>query len=62
MTGSLTLCLVGDVMLGRGIDQVLPYPGDPHLHEPYVASAREYVALAERAHGDILKPVAFSYV
>jgi poly-gamma-glutamate capsule biosynthesis protein CapA/YwtB (metallophosphatase superfamily) len=62
MSDSLTLCLVGDVMLGRGVDQILPHPGDPRLHEEYVASAREYVALAERANGEIPKPVAFSYV
>ena len=49
-------------MLGRGIDQILPHPGGPRLHEEYVASAKEYVALAERANGEIPKPVAFSYV
>ena len=62
MSESITLCLVGDVMPGRGIDQVLPHPGDPHLHERYVASAEEYVALAERANGAIPKPVPFPYV
>jgi poly-gamma-glutamate capsule biosynthesis protein CapA/YwtB (metallophosphatase superfamily) len=29
VVGSLTLWLAGDVMLGRGIDQILPHPGDP---------------------------------
>jgi hypothetical protein len=29
----LTLFLGGNVMSGRGIDQILPYPGDPRLHE-----------------------------
>jgi poly-gamma-glutamate capsule biosynthesis protein CapA/YwtB (metallophosphatase superfamily) len=62
LTESITLCVVGDVMLGRGIDQVLPHPGDPRLREGYVASAEEYVALAERANGAIPKPVPFSYV
>jgi poly-gamma-glutamate capsule biosynthesis protein CapA/YwtB (metallophosphatase superfamily) len=62
MTDSLTLCLVGDVMLGRGVDQILPYPGDPQLYERYVASAKEYVAFAERANGEIPKPAVFSYV
>ena len=33
---AITLFLCGDVMTGRGIDQVLPHPGDPRLHEPYV--------------------------
>ena len=42
----LRLCLCGDVMTGRGIDQVLPNPGNPRLHEP---SSRELVQMmAER--------------
>jgi poly-gamma-glutamate capsule biosynthesis protein CapA/YwtB (metallophosphatase superfamily) len=49
-------------MTGRGIDQVLPHPSDPALHEPYVQSALEYVELAERVHGPIPKPAAFSYI
>jgi poly-gamma-glutamate capsule biosynthesis protein CapA/YwtB (metallophosphatase superfamily) len=57
-----TLFLTGDVMTGRGIDQVLPMPSDPQLHESYVTDAREYVALAERAHGAIPAPVGFDYV
>ena len=28
----ITLFLCGDVMTGRGIDQVLPHPGRPRLH------------------------------
>ena len=31
---SIRLFLCGDVMTGRGIDQVLPHPNDPTLHEP----------------------------
>ncbi len=58
----LTLFLCGDVMLGRGIDQILPYPCDPALHESYVQSACGYVDLAERANGPITKPVDLSYV
>jgi hypothetical protein len=30
---TITLFLCGDVMPGRGIDQILPHPGDPRLHE-----------------------------
>lgn len=56
------LVLGGDVMTGRGIDQILPHPGDPRLHEPYARSAVEYVELAERAHGPIPGPVDFAYV
>src|SRR5262249_53390258 len=48
---SVTLFLCGDVMTGRGVDQVLPHPGSPVLHEPYIRDAREYVKLAERANG-----------
>jgi poly-gamma-glutamate capsule biosynthesis protein CapA/YwtB (metallophosphatase superfamily) len=57
-----TLFLCGDVMLGRGIDQVLPHPGDPDLHEPYVRSATTYVELAEKAHGPIPRAVDYAYV
>ncbi|TIP70413.1 MAG: poly-gamma-glutamate biosynthesis protein, partial [Mesorhizobium sp.] len=42
------LFLCGDVMLGRGIDQILASPGDPHLSERLVKSATTYVELAER--------------
>lgn len=59
---TVTLCLTGDVMTGRGIDQILPYPGDPRLHEPYVDDAREYVGLAQRRSGPIARPAEFSYI
>ena len=61
-TPPVTLFLCGDVMTGRGIDQILPQPSAPHLHEPYVRSALEYVRLAERASGPIARPVDFAYV
>jgi poly-gamma-glutamate capsule biosynthesis protein CapA/YwtB (metallophosphatase superfamily) len=57
-----TLFLCGDVMLGRGIDQILPHPGDPRLYESYVKSAATYVDLAERLNGPIPKPVDYEYV
>jgi poly-gamma-glutamate capsule biosynthesis protein CapA/YwtB (metallophosphatase superfamily) len=56
------LFLCGDVMTGRGIDQVLPHPGDPVLYESYMSSAAGYVELAEDAHGPIARPVEFSYI
>ena len=31
---TISLFLCGDVMTGRGIDQVLPYPVRPVLYEP----------------------------
>lgn len=61
-SGLITLFLCGDVMTGRGIDQVLPHPGDPRLYEPYLSSARQYVELAQRANGPIPKPVDFAYI
>jgi poly-gamma-glutamate synthesis protein (capsule biosynthesis protein) len=56
------LFLCGDVMLGRGVDQVLQWPCDPALHEDYVNSAHEYVAMAERAHGSIPRGAPGYYV
>lgn len=61
-SGLITLFLCGDVMTGRGIDQVLPHPGDPILFEPFMDSALGYVDLAERANGPIPKPVDYSYI
>jgi len=58
----ITLFLCGDVMTGRGIDQVLQHPSDPRLHEPYVRNAKKYVALAEAANGAIPQPVDFPYI
>jgi poly-gamma-glutamate capsule biosynthesis protein CapA/YwtB (metallophosphatase superfamily) len=57
----VTLFLCGDVMLGRGVDQILPHPGDPTLREPAVRDARDYVALAEDVNGAIPRPVDFSW-
>lgn len=59
---TLRLFLCGDVMLGRGIDQILPQPCDPALHEDYIQSALEYVQLAEVANGSVKRPVAPAYV
>ena len=35
----VTIFLGGDVMTGRGIDQVLPHPSSPEIHESYVKDA-----------------------
>jgi poly-gamma-glutamate synthesis protein (capsule biosynthesis protein) len=59
---AIRIFLCGDVMLGRGIDQVLPHPCDPELHESYVGSALDYVRLAEHANGPISSPVDLAYV
>ena len=56
MGSDLLLVLAGDVMTGRGIDQILPVPGSPRLHEEYVVDARSYVDLAERVNGPVPRP------
>ncbi len=37
----ITLFACGDVMLARGIDQILPHPCDPRLHERALDDARD---------------------
>lgn len=58
----MRLFLCGDVMTGRGIDQIMPYSCDPVLFERYVSSALDYVALAERISGPIPRRQPFGYV
>ncbi|MEN8258750.1 MAG: CapA family protein [Thermodesulfobacteriota bacterium] len=58
----ITLFLCGDVMTGRGIDQILPHPSNPILYESYMRDARGYVEIAEAAYGPIPRPVDFSYI
>ncbi|HXG52467.1 MAG TPA: CapA family protein [candidate division Zixibacteria bacterium] len=62
MKPPITVFLSGDVMTGRGIDQALPFPGDPRLYEPSMKSAVGYVELAERVSGGIPRPVQFDYI
>ena len=59
---SIYVFFCGDVMTGRGIDQILPYPGNPVLYESYVRDARDYVATAEAVNGSIPRPVDFAYI
>lgn len=64
-TGSssgISLFLCGDVMPGRGMDQILPHPSAPDLYESYVVDARDYVALAERIYGPIPRHVSYDYI
>ena len=58
----IRLFLSGDVMVGRGIDQILPLPCPPQLHEDYVSSAVAYVEFAEQISGRIQRPVGFDYI
>lgn len=58
----LTLWLAGDVMTGRGIDQIQAQAVAPVLYESWVHDARDYVRLAERANGPVPAPVAPDYI
>ena len=62
MTPNVKIFMCGDVMTGRGIDQVLANPSDPLIHESYMKSAAGYVKLAEQANGPIQQPVGFAYI
>ncbi|NOQ52924.1 MAG: poly-gamma-glutamate biosynthesis protein [Desulfuromonadaceae bacterium] len=59
---AIIIFMVGDVMLGRGIDQILPQPSDPVIYEPYLKDARDYVLLAEQSSGPIPRVVDISYL
>jgi poly-gamma-glutamate synthesis protein (capsule biosynthesis protein) len=62
MRGDLvTLLLCGDVMPGRGLDQILPHPGVPELRESSTIDAGLYVQLAEQVNGPIRCPVSFDW-
>jgi len=58
----ITLFLCGDVMTGRGIDQILPHPSDPAIHEGYMKDARRYVEIAEKINGPIPRSVVPDYI
>ena len=58
----ITLFLCGDVMTGRGIDQILKHPSDPVIHEVYMKDARGYLRIAEQANGEIFYPVDDKYI
>lgn len=62
MENDICIFLCGDVMTGRGIDQILPYPSQPQLYESFVSNARDYVALAEAVNGKIHYPVTMDYI
>lgn len=59
-TFSIFLC--GDVMTGRGIDQILPFPSGPQLYESYVTDARDYVLLAQEKNAKFIYPVSMDYI
>lgn len=59
---TLSLFLAGDVMSGRGIDQVLPHSVIPRIYERYTESAERYVQLAELENDSIPEEVSYRYV
>jgi poly-gamma-glutamate synthesis protein (capsule biosynthesis protein) len=59
---AISISLSGDLMTGRGIDQILPHPVIPRLWERWAKSALRYVELAETANGPIPRPVDFPYI
>lgn len=60
LTKRLFLC--GDVMIGRGIDQIMRSPVTPEIFEPYLKDARDYVSLAEQVSGAIPRNVPPDYI
>ena len=61
-TQTIALFLCGDVMTGRGIDQILPHPSHPRIYESYMTSAKGYVELAEEINGPLPKRVDYAYI
>lgn len=61
-TRYITIFVCGDVMTGRGVDQIMPYPSVPHIYETYMKDAQGYVELAEQTNGPIPRPVDFPYI
>jgi poly-gamma-glutamate capsule biosynthesis protein CapA/YwtB (metallophosphatase superfamily) len=60
--GTVTVFLAGDVMTGRGVDQIMGRPSAPRLEEDYVKDARDYVTLAEEASGPVPRRVAPEWI
>ena len=58
----LTVFLCGDVMTGRGIDQILAHPSEPEIHEACMRSASDYVRIAEEKNGPIPRPTGPAYI
>jgi poly-gamma-glutamate synthesis protein (capsule biosynthesis protein) len=59
---TVKIFLCGDVMTGRGIDQILPRPSSPEIHEQWLQYAPEYIEIAERVSGPIPREVDHRYV
>lgn len=59
---TIRIALAGDVMIGRGVDQIMRHPGDPRLHEGWARSAERYVELAEARAGTLPRGVDPTYI
>lgn len=49
-------------MTGRGVDQILPFPSNPSLHEDYIKNAKNYISIAEKVNGPIPRSVSPQYI
>ncbi|MFO7562744.1 MAG: CapA family protein [Enhygromyxa sp.] len=58
---TVRLFLCGDVMLGRGVDQLFARSCRPRIYESMMKSAIGYIELAERVSGPIPRPVEPAY-
>ena len=58
----MKIFLCGDVMLGGGIDQIMPNPSEPQIFESYLKDARDDVRIAEYLNGIIPRHVQFDYI
>lgn len=56
------LFLCGDLMLGRGVDQIQAHPSSPEIFEDCAHSALDYVSLTEAATGPLPRRVGADYV
>lgn len=59
---NVTIFLSGDVMTGRGVDQIMQSPSNPLLQEYYVKNAQDYVTMAIELNGQIPYPVSPEYI
>ncbi|MGH6945979.1 MAG: CapA family protein [Kiloniellales bacterium] len=63
-SAELRVLFAGDAMLGRGIDQALPHPGDPSLYETWrgLDDARFFLERAARTNGPLPEVRGFDYI
>lgn len=62
MKSTVTIFLCGDVMTGRGLDQIFHFPSNPVLHEDYIKNAKDYISISEKVNGPIPRSVKPEYI